>query len=68
MMKNETIYLAKIMKLNDYAADTTIELEAFDTLDKAKGFMAYCGMVELSFGWVSPNSDWEGNIETLEVR
>jgi len=67
-MKNTTIYLAKIIKPNDYATDTTIALEAFDTLDKAKGFMTETGMVETSWGWLSSDSDMEGTIEKLKVK
>jgi hypothetical protein len=67
-MTKTTIYLAKIIKPNDYAADTTIALEAFDTLDKAKGFMTEKSMVEMSWGWVMTDSDLEGSIEALKVK
>lgn len=63
-----TIYLAKIIKPNDYSTDTTIALEAFDTLDKAKAFLEANGMVELSWGWMLPDGDLEGSIETLKVK
>jgi hypothetical protein len=67
-MTKTTIYLAKIIKPNDYATDTTIALEAFDTLDKAKAFMTEKGMVEVSWGWVATDSDLDGSIETLKVN
>ncbi len=67
-MTKTTIYLAKIIKPNDYSTDTTIALEAFDTLDKAKKFMTEKGMVEMSWGWVMPDSNLEGSIETLKVN
>jgi hypothetical protein len=64
-----TIYLARIIKLNDYSGDTTIELEAFDALEKAVAFLTDKGMVELSCCWVSPtDGDIEGTIETLVVK
>ncbi len=68
-MTKTTIYLARIIKLNDYAADTTIELEAFDTLEKAKSFMESVGMIELRYTWVhNEHGSWEGSIETLKVK
>jgi hypothetical protein len=51
-MTKTTIYLAKIIKPNDYATDIAVALEAFDSMDKAKGFMEANGMVEMSWGWV----------------
>lgn len=67
-MTKTTIYLARIIKLNDYSADTTIELEAFDSLAKAEAFMESKGMIAAAL-WVSGEiSDWEGSIETLEVK
>ena len=74
IMTKTTIYLAKIIKPNDYSTDTTIELEAFTTLEKAMAFMTEKGMVELSYGWVAdvaayrPDSDMEGTIEALKVN
>lgn len=68
-MTKTTIYLARIIKPNDYSADTTIELEAFDSLAKAEAFMESKGMIALRYSWVSgENSSWEGSIETLKVN
>lgn len=67
-MTKTTIYLAKIIKPNDYSIDTTIELEAFDSLEKAKAFMDAMGMVEVNWGWTSPASDMEGSIDILKVK
>jgi len=69
MTKNNTIYLAKITKLRDYETDLELELEAFDSLEKAMAFLTEKGMVELSYSWVSPtNGDIEGSITTLKVK
>jgi len=67
-MTKTTIYLAKIIKPNDYATDIAVALEAFDSMDKAKGFMIANGMVEMSWGWVMTDSNLEGSIETLKVK
>jgi|LauGreDrversion4_2_1035121.scaffolds.fasta_scaffold233724_2 hypothetical protein len=67
-MTKTTIYLAKIIKPNDYATDIAVALEAFDSMDKAKGFMEANGMVEMSWGWVMTDSNLEGSIETLKVK
>lgn len=69
MTKNKTIYLAKITKSRDYDSDITVEMEAFDSLEKAMAFLTENGMVELSYIWVSPtNGDIEGSITTLELK
>jgi hypothetical protein len=67
-MTKTTIYLAKIIKPNDYATDIAVALEAFDSMDKAKGFMEANDMVEMSWGWVMTDSNLEGSIETLKVK
>jgi hypothetical protein len=65
-----TIYLAKITKLKDYGADLVLDLEAFNTLEKAEAFMVASGFVKNSWdGWEKPdNYDYEGSIDELEVR
>jgi hypothetical protein len=67
-MTKTTIYLAKIIKPNDYATDIAVALEAFDSMDKAKGFMIANGMVEMRWGWEMTDSNLEGSIETLKVK
>jgi hypothetical protein len=67
-MTKTTIYLAKIIKPSDYATDIAVALEAFDSMDKAKGFMIANGMVEMRWGWEMTDSNLEGSIETLKVK
>lgn len=69
MTKNTTIYLATVTKLRDYESDVTLELEAFNSLDKAKAFLMEKDLIEMTFGWVSDtNGDIEGSITKLEVK
>jgi hypothetical protein len=69
MTKNKTIYLAKITKLRDYESDITLEMEAFDSLEKAEAFLKANNMVEGRFGWTSKISmDLDASIIELEVK
>lgn len=72
MTKNNTIYLAKITKLRDYEADITLELEAFDSMDKAVAFMTENNLRPMKYcdtEFVSDISlDVEGSITTLKVK
>jgi hypothetical protein len=69
-MKNNTIYLAKITKLKDYGSDLILDLEAFDTLEKAEAFMMENDMVRTGWGgWEMPDAfDYEGTIDALEIK
>jgi hypothetical protein len=70
MMKNKTIYLAKITKSRDYESDFTREMEAFEYMSDAEAFMAANNMERNSWGdWYSTLScDIDGSITTLEVK
>ncbi len=67
MIKNNTIYLAKITKLGLYQEPA--ELEAFTTLEKAEAFMRKCNMVKSRWGgWLMElNEDYSGSIHELTV-
>jgi hypothetical protein len=71
MMKNKTIYLAKITKSRDYDSDITLEMEAFEYMSDAEKFMNDNGLTMSQWGvWASTLNPFEivGTITTLRVN
>ena len=69
-MTNTLIYLAKISEVKDYSADYPLELEAFDTYEKAAAFMEKHGFTKSMSGYWghTENFSLEGDIITLRVK
>ena len=71
MMKNKTIYLAKITKSSDYDPDITLEMEAFEYMSDAEKFMTDNGMAMTKWGtWASEVNPFDigGSITELVIK